>query len=55
MSIQILSNINYSIRGELDTHEDSSNHASNIHLFVRSKDKKGYYSLTENGGNFQGR
>lgn len=44
-----------SIRGELNTHEDNSNHPSNIHLFVRSKDEKGYYSLTENGKNYQGR
>ena len=28
---------------------------SNIHLFVRSKDEKGYYSLTDNGKNYQGR
>jgi len=44
-----------SIRGELNTHEDSSNHPNNIHLFVRSKDKKGYYSLTDNGKNYRGR
>ena len=44
-----------SIRGELNTHEDNSNHPSNIHLFVRSKDKKGYYSLTDTGKNYQGR
>jgi len=44
-----------SIRGELNTHEDSSNHPNNIHLFVRSKDKKGYYSLTSNGKNYRGR
>jgi len=55
-------NLNYkmdtfrnSIRGELNTHEDNSNHPSNIHLFVRSKDEKGYYSLTDNGKNYQGR
>ena len=44
-----------SIRGELNTHEDNSNHPSNIHLFVRSRDEKGYYSLTDNGKNYQGR
>lgn len=44
-----------SIRGELNTHEDNSNHPSNIHLFVRSNDKKGYYSLTYKGKNYQGR
>lgn len=44
-----------SIRGELNTHEDNSNHPSNIHLFIRSKDEKGYYSLTNNGKNYQGR
>lgn len=55
-------NLNYkmdtfrnSIRGELNTHEDNSNHPINMHLFVRSKDKKGYYSLTDNGKNYQGR
>lgn len=44
-----------SIRGELNTHEDKSNHLRNIHLFIRSKDKKGYYSLTDNGKHYQGR
>lgn len=44
-----------SIRGELNTHEDNSNHPSNIHLFVRSEDERGYYSLTNNGKNYQGR
>jgi len=44
-----------SIRGELNTHEDNSNHPSNIHLFVRSRDEKGHYSLTDNGKNYQGR
>ncbi len=44
-----------SIRGELNTHEDSSNHPNNIHLFIRSKDKKAYYSLTDIGKNYQGR
>ena len=40
-----------SIRGELNTHENNSKHPSNIHLFVRSNDEKGYYSLTDNGKN----
>jgi len=44
-----------SIRGELNTHENNSRHPINIHLFVRSKDEKGYYSLTDNGKNYQGR
>ncbi|MBI5893887.1 MAG: restriction endonuclease [Deltaproteobacteria bacterium] len=55
-------NLNYkrdtfrnSVRGELNTHEDNSNHPSNIHLFVRSKDEKGFYSLTNNGENYHGR
>lgn len=60
--IVIEKNLNYkmdtfrnSIRGELNTHENNSGHPSNIHLFVRSKDEKGYYSLTDNGKNYQGR
>lgn len=55
-------NLNYkmdtfrnTIRGELNTHEDNSNHPSNIHLFVRSSDQKGFYSLTKKGENYQGR
>lgn len=55
-------NLNYkmdtfrnSIRGELNTHEENSNHPSNIHLFIRSKSKKSYYSLTDKGKNYQGR
>jgi len=55
-------NLNYkmdtfrnSIRGELNHHEDESNSSINMHLFIRSKEKKGYYSLTGNGKNYQGR
>jgi HKD family nuclease len=44
-----------SIRGELNHHEDDSKSSLNMHLFIRSKDKKGYYSLTEKGKNYQGR
>lgn len=43
------------VRGELNHHEDESNSSINMHLFVRSKDKKGFYSLTEKGKNYQGR
>lgn len=43
------------IRGELNTHEDNSNHLSNLNLFIRSSQKKGFYSLTEKGKNYQGR
>lgn len=43
------------IRGELNTHENNSNHPSNLNLFVRSSEKKGFYSLTEKGRNYQGR
>lgn len=60
--IVVEKNLNYkmdtfrnSIRGELNTHEDNSRHPSNIHLFVRSRDEKGNYSLTDNGKNYQGR
>jgi len=55
-------NLNYkmdtfknSIRGELNHHEDKSKSSINMHLFIRSKDKKGYYSLTDSGKNYQGR
>jgi len=55
-------NLNYkmdtfrnSIRGELNHHEDESNSSIYMHLFIRSKEKKGYYSLTGNGKNYQGR
>lgn len=60
--IVVEKNLNYkmdtfrnSIRGELNTHENNSRHPNNVHLFVRSKDEKGYYSLTDNGKNYQGR
>ncbi|MFA6715210.1 MAG: phospholipase D-like domain-containing protein [Victivallaceae bacterium] len=43
------------IRGELNTHEDNSNHPNNLNLFIRSSDKRGFYSLTEKGKNYQGR
>ena len=44
-----------SIRGELNHHEDNSKSPLNMHLFVRSRDQKGHYSLTEAGKNYQGR
>ena len=44
-----------SIRGELNHHENESKSSINMHLFSRSKDKKGHYSLTENGKNYKGR
>ena len=44
-----------SIRGELNKHEDNSNHPDNMHLFTRSSDEKGYYSLTEKGKIYEGR
>ena len=43
------------IRGELNTHADNSNHPSNLNLFIRSADKKGFYSLTQKGENYKGR
>jgi len=43
------------VRGELNHHEDESKSGINMHLFIRSKDKKGFYSLTEKGKNYQGR
>ena len=43
------------VRGELNKHEDNSKHPDNMHLFVRSDEKKGFYSLTEKGGNYKGR
>ncbi len=43
------------IRGELNHHEDESSLPRNMHLFIRSKDLKGYYTLTEKGKNYQGR
>ncbi len=44
-----------SIRGELNTHENDSKHPNNLHLFIRSLKEKGHYSLTNKGGNYQGR
>lgn len=44
-----------SIRGELNTHENNSRHPNNIHIFVRSTQQKGLYSLTNIGKNYQGR
>ena len=44
-----------SIRGELNHHEDDSQSSLNMHLFIRSKEQKGYYSLTEKGKSYQGR
>lgn len=43
------------IRGELNHHENESKSGINMHLFVRSKEQKGFYSLTEKGKNYQGR
>ena len=42
-------------KGELNKHEDNSKHPDNTHLFIRSSEKKGFYSLTEKGGNYKGR
>ena len=43
------------VRGEFNKHEDTSNHPDNMHLFIRSSEQKGFYSLTEKGENYQGR
>lgn len=43
------------IRGELNHHEDESQSKINMHLFIRSKERKGFYSLTEKGKNYRGR
>ena len=43
------------IRGELNHHEDESNSSIGMHLFIRSKDKRGFYSLTEGGRSYRGR
>jgi len=43
------------IRGELNIHENNSHHPNNIHLFIRSSEQRGFYSLTEKGKNYQGR
>ncbi|MCG6552859.1 MAG: phospholipase D-like domain-containing protein [Candidatus Magnetominusculus sp. LBB02] len=44
-----------SIRGELNKHESKSNHPDNMDLFIRSSDRKGYYSLSDNCDNYAGR
>jgi len=44
-----------SIRGELNKHENKSNHPDNMNLFIRSSDQKGYYSLTRKGEEYGGR
>jgi HKD family nuclease len=44
-----------SIRGELNKHEKNSNHPDNMSLFVRSYERKGYYSLTDKGKCYEGR
>lgn len=44
-----------SVRGELNHHEDESKSFLNMHLFIRSKEQKGYYSLTDKGRKYQGR
>ncbi|OQX27575.1 MAG: hypothetical protein BWK80_04675 [Desulfobacteraceae bacterium IS3] len=43
------------IRGELNTNEINSGHKNNKKLFIRSKDKNGFYKLSENGINYKGR
>lgn len=43
------------VRGEFNKHVDNSIHPDNMHLFIRSTDKKGFYSLTEKGRNYKGR
>lgn len=55
-------NLNYkmdtfrnTIRGELNHHEDNSKSPINMHLFIRSSEKKGLFSLTEKGENYKGR
>ena len=55
-------NLNYkmdtfrnTVRGEFNKHENNSKHPDNMHLFVRSPEKKGFYSLTKKGKNYQGR
>lgn len=44
-----------SIRGELNHHEDDSNSSINMHLFLRARDKNGFYALTEKGKIYKGR
>lgn len=55
-------NLNYkmdtfknTVRGEFNKHENYSKHPDNMHLFIRSSEQKGFYSLTEKGKNYQGR
>ncbi len=44
-----------SIRGELNHHEDNSKSPINMHLFIRSSEKQGHYSLTDKGKTYEGR
>ena len=44
-----------SIRGDLNKHEVNSNHPDKMSLFIRSIEKKGYYSLTDKGKKYEGR
>lgn len=43
------------IRGDFNKHEESSTHPDNMHLFVRSPDRKGFYTLTKKGRDYHGR
>lgn len=43
------------VRGEFNKHENNSKHPDNMHLFIRSDEQKGFYSLTEKGQNYKGR
>jgi hypothetical protein len=42
-----------SIRGELNKHEQNSNHPDSQSLFIRTS--KGHYTLTPSGENYEGR
>jgi len=44
-----------SIRGELNKHEVNSKHPDKMSLFIRSSERKGYYSLTDKGKKYKGR
>ena len=44
-----------SIRGCLNTHEENSSSIGNMRLFIRSKESRGFYTLTENGKNYRRR
>jgi len=44
-----------SIRGELNKHEVNSKHPDRMSLFIRSSERKGYYSLTDKGKRYEGR